>query len=207
MAERQAQGAEPWSMEPWTMDPWTRSMTSAFRLWLSFWPVAPFFGVEWRFADWAEQADPQTGETAKTVTERAASLSMAPVAAAVETATEMAEAAVASAEEAVEITEVAAAKAHEVVEAVESTAQQAVEAAPTAAPAADSAADHADDLTRIKGIGPGLARQLDELGIRNFAQIAALSEKELAGIDEKLSSIKGRCFRDDWIGQAKKLAG
>ncbi len=203
MAERQAQGAEPWSMDPWTMDPWTRSMTSAFRLWLSFWPVAPFFGVEWRFADWAEKADPQTGETAKTVTEQAASFGTAPVAAAAEAATEMAAAAVASAEEAVEITEAAAARAHEVVETAESTAKQAVEAAP----AADPATDRADDLTRIKGIGPGLARQLDELGIRNFAQIAALSEKELAAIDEKLSSMKGRCFRDDWIGQAKKLAG
>lgn len=191
MAERQAQGTEPWSMDPWTMDPWTRSMTSAFRLWLSFWPVAPFFGVEWRFADWAEKADPRTGETAKTVTEQAAAFGTAPVAAAVEAATGMAEAAVASAEEAKEITETAAAKAHEAVEA---------------APAANPAVDRADDLTRIKGIGPGLARQLDELGIRNFAQIAALSEKDLAAIDEKLSSMKGRCFRDDWIGQAKKLA-
>lgn len=199
MAERQPQGAEPWSMDAWTMDPWTRAMTSAFRFWVSLWPVAPFFGVEWRLGDWAEKADRQTGETAKTVTEQAAALATAPVAAATEAATEIAQATVAATEEAIAVTETATASAHEAVESAESSARKAVGAAP--------AADRADDLTRIKGIGPGVAGQLDKLGIRSFAQLAALTEAEMAEIDEKLTSIRGRCFRDDWIGQARALAG
>ena len=199
MANRQPQGAEPWSMDPWTMDPWTRTMTSAFRFWLSLWPVAPFFGVEWRFADMAEKVDPKTGAAAKDVTELAAAVGTAPVVAAAETAAAMTEAAVASVEEAVEVTEAVTTSAHEAVETAESAAKKAAPAAPSA--------DRTDDLTRIKGIGPGVARQLDELGIRSFAQLAALTEAEMAAIDEKLNSIRGRCFRDDWIGQAKTLAG
>ena len=199
MAKRQPQGAEPWSMDPWTMDPWTRTMTSAFRFWLSLWPVAPFFGVEWRFADMAEKVDPKTGAAAKDVTEQAAAVGTAPVVAAAETVAAMTEAAVASVEEAVEVTESVTTSAHEAVETAESAAKKAARAAPSA--------ERADDLTRIKGIGPGVARQLDELGIRSFAQLAALTEAEMAAIDEKLNSIRGRCFRDDWIGQAKTLAG
>jgi NADH-quinone oxidoreductase subunit E len=65
----------------------------------------------------------------------------------------------------------------------------------------------ADDLTVIKGIGPGLARQLNGLGVYKLAQLAEFSEEDLTWIDANLSSFKGRCFRDDWIGQAKALLG
>jgi NADH-quinone oxidoreductase subunit E len=65
----------------------------------------------------------------------------------------------------------------------------------------------ADDLTAIRGIGPGLARQLNGLGVYKFSQLAAFSEEDLAWVDANLSSFKGRCFRDDWTGQAKVLLG
>ncbi len=81
-------------------------------------------------------------------------------------------------------------------------------AAPKTAPAPPAApAGRKDDLTRIKGIGPGVARQLEAMGIRSFAQLAALSPDELADVDAKLTSIKGSCYRNDWVGQAKALAG
>lgn len=170
MADRHSAPFEPWNMDPWASDPWSRTMTSAFRFWLSFWPVAPLFGVEWRFAELAGGLDPRNGGRVERVTERRVVIAAEPG--------EAAEATVAEAEEAVE--------------AGDPTVE--AEAA-------------ADDLTRIKGIGPGLARQLEALGIRTFRQLAALSEAELAAIDAKLASIKGRCFRDDWIGQARALAG
>lgn len=188
MAKRRAEAAEPWAMDAWAMDPWSRTMSSAVKFWLSFWPVAPMFGVEWRFAGLAGQADPRSGARSETAVERAVTLGAVPVAKAVEAAADV----------------VATAAAP-----LEATVKAAVEAPETPAaetPAADTPAAP-DDLTRIKGIGPGLASQLDGLGIRTFAQLAALSEAELAALDEKLTSIKGRCFRDDWLGQARTLAG
>lgn len=64
-----------------------------------------------------------------------------------------------------------------------------------------------DDLKLIKGVGPGLEKQLNGLGIFQFAQIAKMSEKDLQSVDDRLTSFKGRCFRDDWVGQAKTLLG
>lgn len=62
-----------------------------------------------------------------------------------------------------------------------------------------------DDLTRISGIGPVLGRRLNEAGIRSFAQIAAWQEADVEAFGELLSA-SGRIEKDDWIGQARKLA-
>ena len=64
-----------------------------------------------------------------------------------------------------------------------------------------------DDIKRIKGIGPKLADELADMGITSLAQIAALTPDDLARIDAALTSITGRCYRDDWVGQAKALIG
>lgn len=61
-----------------------------------------------------------------------------------------------------------------------------------------------DDLKRISGIGPKLVQVLNGLGLRRFADIAALSEADVARIDAELA-LGGRILRDDWIGQAKAL--
>ena len=60
-------------------------------------------------------------------------------------------------------------------------------------------------VDQIKGIGPRLAAELNEMGITSVGQIAAMSKSDMAKVDEKLTTIKGRCYRDDWIGQAKAL--
>lgn len=64
----------------------------------------------------------------------------------------------------------------------------------------------ADDLKKIKGVGPKLEKLLNSMGIFHFDQIAAWSAAELAWIDENLEGFKGRASRDAWIGQAKTLA-
>jgi len=64
-----------------------------------------------------------------------------------------------------------------------------------------------DDLTVIKGVGPALARQLNALGVYKYSQIAAFSDDEFAWIDMNLPAPRGRCFRNDWAGQAKALLG
>ena len=63
----------------------------------------------------------------------------------------------------------------------------------------------ADDLKEIKGVGPGLERTLNDMGIYKFAQIAQWQEPEIAWVDARLK-FKGRIVRDDWIGQAKAFA-
>lgn len=63
----------------------------------------------------------------------------------------------------------------------------------------------ADKLTRVKGIGPVNEKRLHDLGIYHFDQIAAWSTDDIAWIDTSLS-FKGRIAREDWVGQAARLA-
>ena len=82
---------------------------------------------------------------------------------------------------------------------------------PTPAPMKASAATTAspagaDDLTRIKGVGPKLAATLRDLGVTSFDQIAAWDDAEIDRIDAELGRFQGRIRRDDWTGQARLLA-
>lgn len=63
-----------------------------------------------------------------------------------------------------------------------------------------------DDLKAISGIGPKLEAVLNGLGVWTYAQVATWTKEEIAWVDDYLS-FKGRIGRDDWIGQAAKLAG
>jgi NADH-quinone oxidoreductase subunit E len=63
-----------------------------------------------------------------------------------------------------------------------------------------------DDLELIWGVGPKLAAMLNRMGVYHFDQMAAWSDQNLAWVDQNLEGFKGRAKRDDWIGQAKKLA-
>lgn len=75
-----------------------------------------------------------------------------------------------------------------------------------ASPATTAAPDGEDDLLRLKGVGPKLKTLLIDLGITRFAQIAAWTDTDLAAIDARLGTFKGRPVRDQWIDQAKYLA-
>lgn len=64
----------------------------------------------------------------------------------------------------------------------------------------------ADDLKRIKGIGPKLEKLCNSMGFYHFDQIAAWTDKEVAWVDENLEGFKGRVTRDTWVEQARQLA-
>ncbi len=66
-------------------------------------------------------------------------------------------------------------------------------------------AGKADDLKKITGVGPALERKLNALGVKQYAQIAALSDEDVEKVDTALN-YKGRIGRDDWVGQAKALS-
>jgi predicted flap endonuclease-1-like 5' DNA nuclease len=64
----------------------------------------------------------------------------------------------------------------------------------------------ADDLKRIKGIGPKLEQLCHSLGFYHFDQIAAWTADEISWVDDNLEGFKGRVTRDDWVAQARILA-
>ena len=63
----------------------------------------------------------------------------------------------------------------------------------------------ADELKRIKGIGPVIEKTLNGLGIYQFKQIAEFSRDNIAWVD-KYISFPGRIDREEWVSQAKELA-
>ncbi|MFN3260198.1 MAG: hypothetical protein ACE37J_06530 [Pikeienuella sp.] len=68
------------------------------------------------------------------------------------------------------------------------------------------APEGADDLKKIKGVGPVLEGKLHALGVLTYAQIAGWSAEDVARVDEQLN-FKGRIEREGWIEQAKALSG
>ncbi|MEO0721357.1 MAG: NADH-quinone oxidoreductase subunit NuoE [Pseudomonadota bacterium] len=71
--------------------------------------------------------------------------------------------------------------------------------------AVDLSKIEADDLKRIKGIGPKNEDQLNVLGIHTFAQIAAWTPENVDWVEGYLS-FPGRIEREAWIEQAAQLA-
>ncbi|MEZ5986033.1 MAG: 30S ribosomal protein S1 [Hyphomonas sp.] len=83
-----------------------------------------------------------------------------------------------------------------------------------AAPAAGGDADangrlaapqgEADDLKKIKGVGPAFEKKLNEAGIFHFWQIASMTDDQLATLEEEVgTSGKGA----DWKAEAEALQG
>jgi NADH-quinone oxidoreductase subunit E len=79
---------------------------------------------------------------------------------------------------------------------------------PEKAPATLKAArkDGPDDLKLIWGVGPKMEALMQSLGFYHFDQVANWTDENLRWVDRRLEGFKGRARRDDWIGQAKKLA-
>lgn len=99
-------------------------------------------------------------------------------------------------------------------------AAEAPEAAPEPAPAKSASADvaaldargrlsapqgEADDLKRIKGVGPVLEGKLNDAGIFHFWQVAALTGEQIESLEEEMS-FPGRVERDGWLEQAREFA-
>jgi NADH-quinone oxidoreductase subunit E len=64
----------------------------------------------------------------------------------------------------------------------------------------------ADDLKRIKGVGPKLEAMLHGMGFYHYDQIAGWGADEVAWVDQNLQGFKGRVSRDNWVDQAQQLA-
>lgn len=82
---------------------------------------------------------------------------------------------------------------------------------PSAAPvlanitASTRPAQDADDLQRIRGVGPRIAARLHELGIHSYRQIAQADTALLQRLAESLPGFASRVQREDWQGQCLRL--
>jgi predicted flap endonuclease-1-like 5' DNA nuclease len=63
-----------------------------------------------------------------------------------------------------------------------------------------------DDLTKLKGVGPKFAAQLNDLGITRFDQLARLDGGDLDRVDQSIGPFRGRLQRDQVPLQADYLA-
>ena len=74
-----------------------------------------------------------------------------------------------------------------------------------APPTVSMPSEGADDLKRIKGVGPKNEDALNDLGIFTFKQISEWTSENIDWIEDRLE-FPGRIEREDWVGQSKVLA-
>lgn len=177
----------------YTLKAYTENSKAMFDYWISFFPTAPMFGVEWRFGEAFTPGWKWTAERAEIGTP------------AQETNADKASV---DADESVVIEPAAVVvAAPEVVETVEAETFEDTEVADNGVAALLYSEPPAeiDDLKALKGVGPSLEAQLNNLGVYKFEQLANFDRDQLEWLDENLNTVKGRCIRDDWSGQAKSM--
>ncbi len=62
----------------------------------------------------------------------------------------------------------------------------------------------ADDLKKVRGIGPKIEQILNELGIYHYFQIAALNKENIQWLNNHLH-FPGRIERERWVEQTREL--
>ena len=62
-----------------------------------------------------------------------------------------------------------------------------------------------DDLTRIKGIGPFIEQQLNDIGITSYRQVAAMDDRNVQEVTKAIGFFEGRIKEDRWVAQAQAL--
>jgi predicted flap endonuclease-1-like 5' DNA nuclease len=60
----------------------------------------------------------------------------------------------------------------------------------------------ADDLKRIRGVGPVLEKVLHRLGVHQFKQVALWTETDIDFFDAQLQTFRGRIRRENWVRSA-----
>ncbi|MCW8944393.1 MAG: hypothetical protein OQL27_06435 [Sedimenticola sp.] len=62
----------------------------------------------------------------------------------------------------------------------------------------------ADDLKKVRGIGPKIEKTLNDLGIFHYYQIAALNQENILWLNNHLH-FPGRIEREAWVQQTREL--
>ncbi|SDR77563.1 NrfD/PsrC family molybdoenzyme membrane anchor subunit [Christiangramia echinicola] len=69
----------------------------------------------------------------------------------------------------------------------------------------DPAKQDADDLTKLKNVGPLLQQHLHQVGIYLFDQVSKLTEQDFELLDEVIENFPIEANREGWVAQANKL--
>jgi predicted flap endonuclease-1-like 5' DNA nuclease len=77
---------------------------------------------------------------------------------------------------------------------------------PTPTPGETTSVRSDEDLQRIAGITPEIDELLKSRGIRRYSQIAGWTSDDVQRI-ERLLGVPGRVANENWVGQARALAG
>ncbi|MEL6615122.1 MAG: hypothetical protein AAFQ43_05260, partial [Bacteroidota bacterium] len=72
-------------------------------------------------------------------------------------------------------------------------------------PPADDPSPAYDDLKRISGIGATIERQLAEIGITTYRQIAHFSDDDIERVGAHIDFFPDRIRREGWVVQAAAL--
>lgn len=70
-----------------------------------------------------------------------------------------------------------------------------------------ASASEADDLQKIKGIGPFIAEKLNALGVYKFSQLANMTSEIEEEVNVAIEFFPGRVKRDEWAKQARNITG
>ncbi|MEM8787137.1 MAG: helix-hairpin-helix domain-containing protein [Pseudomonadota bacterium] len=180
-----------------------------FEYWASFSPMAPFFGVPWRFdptvAPPAAPAPAKSPRITRPVTEAQVVAEIRPRAkptAPDKPSPKPARKPAPQPGTEAKTTAPKPARAETTPAAKAAPHKPATAAAPKPAPKPA----RPDDLTQIKGIGPKMAQKLAAEGVTTYAQIAGWTKANVEKMDAQLGGLPGAIARADWVGQAKALA-
>jgi NADH-quinone oxidoreductase subunit E len=86
------------------------------------------------------------------------------------------------------------------------TEERAVAEPPRRPPSLDAPRGRPDDLTLIKGVGPGLQEKLHALGVFHFAQIANWGPAEIEWMARELGAAGRKVLNEAFVEQARALA-
>lgn len=70
-----------------------------------------------------------------------------------------------------------------------------------------AAPEYADDLKSIKGVTAAAEQKLTALGIHTFSQISSWDDDAVIAFARAMGISPGKVFQEDWVGQARALAG
>ncbi|MBZ9631036.1 polysulfide reductase NrfD [Salegentibacter sp. LM13S] len=63
----------------------------------------------------------------------------------------------------------------------------------------------ADELQKLKAVGPFLEQRLHQLGLYTYVQISKLTEDDFELLDEVIENFPNAAQREDWVAQANEL--
>ncbi len=69
----------------------------------------------------------------------------------------------------------------------------------------DPAKDEADDLTKLKAVGPLLQQRLHQVGIYTYDQVSNMTQNDFELLNDVIERFPDEDKREDWVAQATKL--